>query len=126
MEIPKVKGFREDVLLLVVNDTEYGDKVPVLLGTLHIDMVLKKVTLDELKQLPVAWRRGAVGSMVLAKQAQLEENGSALNIQSNVKLPRKITIPALQTKRISGMVDIPHHMKRINVSTKAMPSDSEE
>ena len=39
LEIPEVKGFREDVLLLVVNDTEYGDKVPVLLGTLHIDMV---------------------------------------------------------------------------------------
>ena len=44
LEIPEVKGFREDVLLLVVNDTEYGDKVPVLLGTLHIDMVLEKVT----------------------------------------------------------------------------------
>ena len=67
-----------------------------------------------------------MGSMVLAKQAQLEQNNSTLNIQSNMKLPRNITIPALQTKRILGMVNIPHHMKRINVSTEAMPSDSKE
>ena len=58
LEIPEVKGFREDVLLLVVNDTEYGDKIRILLGTLHIDMILEKATLDKLKQLPTAWKRG--------------------------------------------------------------------
>ena len=124
LEIPEVKGFKEDVLLLVVNDTEYGDKVPVLLGTLHIDMVLEKVTLEELRQLPAVWRRGAVGSLVLAKQA--EQDNSMLNIHSNVKLQKKITIPALGTKKVSGLVNIAHHIKRINVSTKAVPGDHEE
>ena len=112
--------------MLVINDTEYGDKVPVLLGTLHIDMVLEKVTLEELRQLPAAWRRGAVGSLVLAKQAQLEQDNSMLNIHSNVKLQKKITIPALGTKKVLGLVDIAHHVKRINVSTEVVPGDCEE
>ena len=126
LEIPEVKGFKEDVLLLVVNDTEYGDKVPVLLGTLHIDMVLEKVMLEELRQLPAVWRRGAVGSLVLAKQAQLEQDNSMLNIHSNVKLQKKITIPALGTKKVAGLVDIAHHIKRINMSTEAVPGDHKE
>ena len=29
----------------------------------------------------------------------------------------------METKRISGMVDIPHHVKRINVTTEALPGD---
>ena len=65
-----------------------------------------------------------MGCLVLAKQAQLEQNNSTLKIHSNIRLHRKITILTLQTKRILGVVDIPHHMKRINVSTKAVPSDS--
>ena len=49
-----------------------------------------------------------------------------LNIHSNARLHRKIVFPALQTKRILGVVNIPHHMKRINVSTEAVPSDSDK
>ena len=52
LEIPEIKGFNEDVLMLVVNDTEYGARIPVLLGTLHINMILDKATLEEIKNLP--------------------------------------------------------------------------
>ena len=86
LEIPEIKGFKEDVLLLVVNNTEYGDRVPILLGMLHIDMILEKATLQELKQLPMAWRRGSVGSLVLVKQAQLEQQNGILDLNANVKL----------------------------------------
>ena len=72
-------------------------KVPILLGTLHIDMVLEKVTLEELKSLPSAWCRGTVGSMVLAKQVQLEQNFGIMSINAKVKLHKNFTIPAMQT-----------------------------
>ena len=55
LEVLEVAGIREDVLLLVVKNTDYGDQVPILLGTLHIDMILEKVMLEELKTLPAAW-----------------------------------------------------------------------
>ena len=67
LEVLAIVDFKEDVLFLVVNNTEYGAQVPILLGTLHIDMVLEKATLEELKNLPPAWRRGTAWSMVLAR-----------------------------------------------------------
>ena len=45
LEIPKVKGFKQDVLLLVVNNSEYRARVPILLGTLHINMILEEANL---------------------------------------------------------------------------------
>ena len=55
--------------MLVVNDTEYGARIPILLGTLHINMILDKATLEEIQNLPAAWRRGSIGSMVLCREA---------------------------------------------------------
>ena len=49
LDIPKVKGFKEDVLMLVVKDSEYGKKVPVAIGTLHIDMILDTATKEKLQ-----------------------------------------------------------------------------
>ena len=99
LEVPEISGFKEDVLLLVVKNTEYGEWVPVLLGTLHIDIGLEKVTLEELKSLPTTWQWGTVGCMVLAKQAQLEQNSGVMSIDSNIKLHKNVTIPTMQTRK---------------------------
>ena len=48
--LPEVEGFQKDVLMLVIDDSPYGKKVPVQLGTLHIDMILKAA-----EQSPTAW-----------------------------------------------------------------------
>ena len=37
--LQELKGFQKDVLMLVINDSPYGKRVPVQLGTLHIDMI---------------------------------------------------------------------------------------
>ena len=50
MEILAVAGFKEDVLLLVVNNTEYRVRVPMLLGMLHIDMILEKSYIGRIKE----------------------------------------------------------------------------
>ena len=39
--LPELTGFQKDVLMLVIDDSPYGKRVPVQLGTLHIDMILK-------------------------------------------------------------------------------------
>ena len=48
--LPEVEGFQKDILMLVIDDSPYGKKVPVQLGTLHIDMILKAA-----EQSPTAW-----------------------------------------------------------------------
>ena len=39
LKVPEVKAFDRDVLMLVVPDSPYCEKVPIALGTLHIEHV---------------------------------------------------------------------------------------
>ena len=125
LEIPEIKGFNEDVLMLVVNDTEYGARIPVLLGMLHINMILDKATLEEIKNLPAAWRRGSIGSMVLCQEAVLETESPIMNIKAPVKLNKAITIPGLQVSKLAGRVKMPVQARRLNVTTEGLPGQQE-
>ena len=40
LNIPEVKAFQEDCLFLVVNDHNYGKRIPITIGTLYIDMII--------------------------------------------------------------------------------------
>ena len=55
LNIPEVKAFQEDCLFLVVNDHTYGKCVPIMIGTLHIDMIINRATKEELEQISIAW-----------------------------------------------------------------------
>ena len=55
LEIPEIPEFREYVLMLVIENSEYGDRVPIQLGTLHIDLILEKATPEQLKMLGKAY-----------------------------------------------------------------------
>ena len=55
LRIPEVKKFQEDVLLLVIDNSPYGKKVPIQIGTLHIDMILAMATPEELASFGKSW-----------------------------------------------------------------------
>ena len=40
-EIPEVSKFKQDVLMLVVPNTNYNQMAPITIRTLHIDMILE-------------------------------------------------------------------------------------
>ena len=48
LNLSQVRNFEEPCLFVVVNDSEYGKRVPTQIGTLHIDLVLEKATKQEL------------------------------------------------------------------------------
>ena len=56
LQISEIKNFNEDVLMLVYPDSKYSQKVPVVLGTLHIDALLEAATEEELKNQTQVWR----------------------------------------------------------------------
>ena len=58
LDIPEIKGFQEDILMLVVKDSEYGKKVPVAIATLHLDMILDLATKEELENIGRKYQRG--------------------------------------------------------------------
>ena len=47
LQIPEVRNYNKDALMMVMNDSRYGDKVPFAIGTIHIHAALKEMTKDE-------------------------------------------------------------------------------
>ena len=72
LAFPGIQNFYEDCLFLVMSDHTYGDRVPVVIGTLHIDMMLDKASWEELESLSRAWDRGFVNRQIQAKQFQID------------------------------------------------------
>ena len=50
LEVPGVQNLKEYILMLVIEDSKYGERVPLQIGTLHIDLILQKATSEELKK----------------------------------------------------------------------------
>ena len=47
LKIPEIEAFDEDVLMLVIKNSEYAQQFPIQLGTLHIDRALDLVNEKE-------------------------------------------------------------------------------
>ena len=62
LNIPQIKKFNVDVLMLVIDDSPYAMRVPVQIGTLHIDMALDLATEEEKKKLSRQWKRAELAS----------------------------------------------------------------
>ena len=119
MRVPNVRAFDLDVLMLVIPESEYSRRVPVTIGTIHIDEIIDLITDEELKTANRQWQRGIISRKVVVKQLHLKENKDILDqIKGDVKLTRKITIPPLETINVSGMTNINKHTKRVNIVTE--------
>ena len=48
--------------MLIIDDSAYGMRVPVQIGTLHIDMALDLATEAEMKKLSRRWERAKMAT----------------------------------------------------------------
>ena len=113
--IEGVKGLEEPCLFVVVNDSEYGKRVPIKIGTLHIDLVLERATKHELATLGKAWERGK-----LYRPESGKREFSLEQVEGTVKMAEAITIQPGETKKISGIAPFKGNSKRINVFTEPL------
>ena len=58
MQVPNVRAFDLDVLMLVIRESEYSRRVPITIGTIHIDEIIDLITEEELKLASHQWQRG--------------------------------------------------------------------
>ena len=65
LQIPGIKGYNEDVLLLVIPTTTYSKAVPVMLGTKIIDKAPSLMTTGELAKATTTWRQAHFGAVML-------------------------------------------------------------
>ena len=71
--VPEVKAFDTDVLLLMVFDSAHTVHIPITLGTLHIDMVIKLATKKELENLNKQWKRSLIATKLTMKRSTVSE-----------------------------------------------------
>ena len=128
LDIPKVKGFKEDVLMLVVQDSEYGKRVPVAIGTLHIDMILDTAT-KELGSMGRKWKRGSLGRKISMKQNVITKEDSPFElkkVEGEVKIMKNIVIKPFHTVRLSAKSKVRHHHNNAHVITEDKEGNEQE
>ena len=79
MEILEVATFKEDVCMMVIDDDEYGNIVPIQVGNLHIDDVIAKATPEEFTSLGKAWDRARISPYIGGNAVRIQE-GTDLNL----------------------------------------------
>ena len=60
LKIPEFKAYNEDVLMMVMNYSRYGDSIPFVIGTIHTHAALEVITDDEWTKLGNAWKSAAL------------------------------------------------------------------
>ena len=124
LAFPEIQNFDEDCLFLVMSDHTYGDRVPVTIGTLHINMMLDKASQEELESLSRAWDRGFVNRQIQAKQLQIENESQLNNIKGTVKLTQNVKLKPGQTRKVKSRSNHPLNGKRVNIILE--PTEEEE
>ena len=97
-------------------NSPYGERCPIILGTLHIDEILRLGTPEELQSLSVAWNRGGLGTRVRMGAQQISRELE--EFEGEVTLTRDVTIPANGYAHTSGRGSHPLNSKRVNIMTE--------
>lgn len=125
LKIPHIKKFNEDILLLVTDDSPYGDRVPVTLGTLHIARGLELISPEEEEQLNLTWTHTKMSMLLTMKKApaQVKPEGeedlfNLDQVKGNLKLTKPVVIPPFAMVHCQTLGNVRGHRKRINIITK--------
>ena len=87
LQIPGIKGYNEDILLLVILTMTYSEKVLVLVGSKNIDRVMGMMTEGELMRATTTWKQ-AHFSAVMSRSLQLPHTDSRGSREGSHSLPR--------------------------------------
>ena len=131
LEIPGLPKFGEDVLMLVIDDSPYGKRVPIQLGTIHIDMVLKALEGNEGHEVSEGWKRAQLAATLKLGQAQTAiGEGEGINLDDlvgSVTTTQRIKLAPFEGRTISGVMKGPIRgvgiSKRVNVLSE--PSEGQ-
>ena len=101
---------------MIYPDSKYSHKVPIIIGTLHIDQMLELAMAEVLSNLGPTWTWRSVGRKVIAKQLQPlrgELEPMKNKIKGEVKLTKNVVIPPRKAIKTVGMANLPVLSKRV-------------
>ena len=133
LKLPMIKKFDIDVLMLVVSDSPYGMRVPIQIGTLHIDMALKLATEEEKRKLNCQWKRAELATSLRMKSANVVEelsyNFSLDDIVGSVHLTKDVELGSFENVTLKGLLKGPvkrsAYFKRVNVAVEPLEKHKE-
>ena len=118
LKLPDIQKYNQNVVMLIVNDSQFGTKVPIQLGTNIIDEALRVITDKELEKGEQQWRRAKLSSAI-SKTAEVKTNEEAVldlkGVNGDVRTTKKVVIPPLETVQVHGLTKYHCHSKRIHV-----------
>ena len=72
LQIPCIRGYSEDIVLLVIPTKSYAKKVPVIVGSKIIDRAMGIITKEELAKVSTTWRQAHFSVMSGSLQLPLK------------------------------------------------------
>ena len=131
LQLPQIKKFDVDVLMLVIDDSAYGMHVPIQIGTLHIDMALELATEAEMKKLSRKWDQAKMAtalhmnSMVVSEEPKFKLD----DVQGSVHTTQKMMLGLFESITVSGILKGPvknsAYHKCVNVSVEPLETHKE-
>ena len=108
-------------MLVSHTTTCYHKWVPIQVGSKIINQVVKDNTDEELRSLSQSWKLAYVGT-VLSKSSQVGNNEFDLGqVNGNVVITKRITIPTFQTIIIKGLTKVLGHHKYVHMLVESSP-----
>ena len=116
LQIPEIKNYKEDALMVVMNNSRYGDKIPFAISTIHIHAALEKMTKEEWKNMTQSWK--SVALPACTSKASGMEDFSLASAGGDVKVHKTTILPPFSTTFFKGRSSVKGHYKRVNVATE--------
>ena len=111
LQIPGIKGYNEDILLLVIPTMTYSEKVPVVVGSKIIDRLMGRIMKGELVNSATTWKQAHFNAF-MSGPLQLSHRGTKGMgmLQRGPIPPPPSTLPCLRSSlwTMSRGMSAPH------------------
>ena len=137
LKLPDIEKFDLDVLMLVVDDSPYGMRVPIQIGTLHFDMALDLATEEEKRKLNRQWKRAELAASLHMKSSNAKADDSdesqptfnLAQISGSVHLTQDLVLLLFKDVTFKGLlkghVKRSGYFKRVNVALEPLEQHKE-
>ena len=115
LQVKGISGMDEDSLFLVVPDSNYTRRVPISIGTVHIERCLQLLKEGEITKLPDSWERAIFPKHILKKDRIIDPDFNLESVEGKIKLPKRVVLKPFETVLVSGISGSKLHRKRVNV-----------
>ena len=145
LQIPGIKNYNEDVLLLVISTTTYSETVPVVVGSKIIDRDMSMITKGKLAKATMTWKQARFGSVMSGslqlpyyssnttgvekevihsspKSDPVEVKEFSLDdVRGPVCTTWKVTIPPFSTISVHTNTSVKGYCMQVHMLTELMP-----